>query len=43
MQKLNFPEKMIVKAMKAPTGDYRDWDEIDAWADSIAKELDGEV
>jgi hypothetical protein len=25
--------------VKSPWGDYRPWDEIDQWADSIAKEL----
>jgi menaquinone-dependent protoporphyrinogen oxidase len=32
---LGFAERMIVKAVKAPAGDYRDWDAIDAWADEI--------
>jgi menaquinone-dependent protoporphyrinogen oxidase len=34
--KLGFAERMIVKAVKAPDGDFRDWDEIRAWADAIA-------
>ena len=38
-KKLNLPEKMIIKALKAPTGDFRDWDVIEAWAASIAKSL----
>ena len=25
--------------MKAPEGDVRDWDDIDAWASKIAREL----
>lgn len=29
---LNFGEKLIVKAVKAPYGDFRDWDAIRAWA-----------
>jgi menaquinone-dependent protoporphyrinogen oxidase len=33
---LGFAERMIVKAVKAPQGDFRDWDAIDAWADEIA-------
>lgn len=33
--KLGFAERMIVKAVKAPDGDYRDWDAIAAWADEI--------
>jgi menaquinone-dependent protoporphyrinogen oxidase len=38
-KKLNLPEKMIIKALKAPTGDFRDWDTITSWASSIAKAL----
>lgn len=41
MQKLNFGEKLIVKAMKAPTGDFRDWDSIEAWARSVAEAVQG--
>jgi menaquinone-dependent protoporphyrinogen oxidase len=37
--KLGFGERMMVKAVKAPEGDFRDWDEIRAWADGIATEL----
>jgi menaquinone-dependent protoporphyrinogen oxidase len=37
--KLGFGERMIVKAVKAPDGDFRDWDRIRAWADEIAAEL----
>lgn len=36
LPKLGFGEKMIVKALKAPTGDYRDWEEIKNWARSVA-------
>jgi menaquinone-dependent protoporphyrinogen oxidase len=36
---LSFGERMIAKAVKAPEGDFRDWDAIAAWADSIADEL----
>lgn len=38
-KKLNLPEKMIIKALKAPTGDFRDWDSIEGWAASIAESL----
>lgn len=37
--KLGFAERMIVKAVKAPDGDHRDWDAIGAWADEIAAAL----
>lgn len=36
---LSFGERMIAKAVKAPEGDFRDWDAIAAWADAIASEL----
>lgn len=36
---LGFGERMIMKAVKAPEGDFRDWDEIAAWADRIAEDL----
>jgi menaquinone-dependent protoporphyrinogen oxidase len=39
--KLSFGERMMVKAVRAPDGDYRDWDAIRAWADEIAASLAG--
>lgn len=38
-QKLNFIEKWMIKNVKAPIGDFRDWDAIEAWAKGIASEL----
>ena len=38
-EKLNLPEKLIVKGIKAPTGDFRDWESITSWAAAIAEEL----
>jgi menaquinone-dependent protoporphyrinogen oxidase len=37
--KLNFIEKWMLKNVKAPIGDFRDWDAIAAWAASIADAL----
>jgi menaquinone-dependent protoporphyrinogen oxidase len=37
--KLSFGEKAIVVALRVPEGDFRDWDEIDAWAADIATAL----
>jgi menaquinone-dependent protoporphyrinogen oxidase len=37
--KLSFSERMLVKAVKAPDGDFRDWEAINGWADEIAHEL----
>ncbi len=39
MQKLNFAEKLLLKAMKAPVGDFRDWEAITSWAEAIANTL----
>ena len=36
---LSFPERAIVGALRAPQGDFRDWDEIRTWADGIAESL----
>jgi menaquinone-dependent protoporphyrinogen oxidase len=37
--KLSFFEKLILKMVKAPVGDFRDWDAIAAWAQGIAAGL----
>jgi menaquinone-dependent protoporphyrinogen oxidase len=42
MDKLNLAEKLIVKALKAPAGDFRDWQAITAWAAAIAAALKAE-
>ena len=36
---LSIGERIVVTAVKAPDGDFRDWRAIDAWADEIASEL----
>lgn len=33
---LNFAERAIVAALRAPSGDFRDWDDIRSWAREIA-------
>lgn len=38
---LSFPERAIVGALRAPYGDFRDWDEIRSWAEEIAESLIG--
>lgn len=38
-ESLSFAERVMVSAVKAPDGDYRRWDEINAWAASIAGAL----
>ena len=37
--KLSFAERVMVKAVRAPEGDFRDWQAIEAWAASIAGAL----
>ena len=37
--KLTFAERMMAKAVRAPEGDFRDWEAIEAWAASIARDL----
>ena len=39
MKKLSFFEKLIVRAVKAPIGDFRDWNSITSWTKLIAGEL----
>ncbi|HLT21232.1 MAG TPA: flavodoxin domain-containing protein [Thermomicrobiales bacterium] len=36
---LGFGERLITRVVRAPDGDFRDWDEIRAWADEIAAAL----
>jgi menaquinone-dependent protoporphyrinogen oxidase len=38
---LNFGEKAIVMALRAPEGDFRNWDDIQVWASAIADQLEG--
>jgi menaquinone-dependent protoporphyrinogen oxidase len=37
--KLNFIEKWMLKNVKAPAGDFRDWEAITSWATDIAAVL----
>jgi menaquinone-dependent protoporphyrinogen oxidase len=38
-KELGFGERLIARAVKAPEGDFRNWDEIRGWAREIAAEL----
>jgi menaquinone-dependent protoporphyrinogen oxidase len=38
-ERLSLGERLVTKAVQAPYGDFRDWAEIDAWADGIAEQL----
>ena len=37
--RLGIRERLIVSAVRAPDGDFRDWEEISAWAREIVAEL----
>ena len=39
MTKLSLAEKLLIKGIKAPVGDFRDWDAIASWATAIANAL----
>ena len=39
VSELSLVERVIVKGVKAPTGDFRDWTEIDSWGTTIARQL----
>jgi menaquinone-dependent protoporphyrinogen oxidase len=38
-KRLSFAERMVVKAVRAPEGDFRDWQAVEAWAARIARDL----
>jgi len=38
-KKMNLIEKWMIKNVKAPLGDFRDWNAISAWASAIADAL----
>jgi menaquinone-dependent protoporphyrinogen oxidase len=38
-KKFSFIERTIMKMMKAPEGDFRDWDAIEAWAGAAADKM----
>ena len=38
-RELSVGERIVVSAMKAQDGDFRDWPAIEAWTDGIAREL----
>jgi menaquinone-dependent protoporphyrinogen oxidase len=38
-ERFSFLERTILKAMKAPRGDFRDWASIENWAGAVGSEL----
>lgn len=40
-KKMNFIERWMIKNVKAPVGDFRDWEAITSWATAIADALKG--
>jgi menaquinone-dependent protoporphyrinogen oxidase len=43
VNKLNLVEKWMLKNVKSPVGDYRDWEAITSWAKAIVDVLQEEV
>ena len=43
MKELSLAEKLVIKGIKAPVGDFRDWDAINSWAVAIAEALKKEL
>lgn len=43
MKELSLAEKLVIKGIKAPVGDFRDWETISSWAVAIADALKKEV
>ena len=41
-QELGLREKLVISMVKAPTGDFRDWQAVSNWANEIAKDLSPE-
>jgi menaquinone-dependent protoporphyrinogen oxidase len=41
MDRIGFAERMVMRAVRAEPGDYRDWDAVEAWADRIGDALTG--
>jgi menaquinone-dependent protoporphyrinogen oxidase len=39
-EKMNFIERTMVKNIKVPTGDFRDWEMIAKWATAVANTLE---
>jgi menaquinone-dependent protoporphyrinogen oxidase len=33
---LSLAERLVIRTVKTPYGDFRDWDEVDRWVDQIA-------
>ena len=38
-QRLSFPERAIVVALRVRSGDVREWGEVESWAGEIAEAL----
>lgn len=38
-KRFSFIERTIMKMMKAPEGDFRDWAKVEAWTDEVAPKL----
>jgi len=43
VEELGLVERLMLKMVKAPAGDFRDWDAIAAWAKGVADTLKGDA
>jgi menaquinone-dependent protoporphyrinogen oxidase len=43
LETLPLVQRWLIKAMKAPLGDFRQWAEIQAWAENIVQQLSHQV
>jgi menaquinone-dependent protoporphyrinogen oxidase len=43
MRELNFAEKILIKGLGAPVGDFRNWESIETWALEIAETIKKEA
>lgn len=41
--KLSLPERILIKGIKAPVGDFRDWRMIETWAREIVEALESQA
>ena len=42
-EELGLFERMVIKGVKAPVGDFRDWELVTEWAQGVAAELQSEL
>ena len=43
LEKVNFFDKWMINKVKAPVGDFRDWEAITSWAKDVARGIREEI